>query len=95
MNLKVRIIFLAIALFIIIYNSKRSYYNKKVDFYNENINGVIIKIKETRGTKVYYGENEYFFLEAYKGVQLKEGDSISKSNQDIKIYRKSSINKKY
>lgn len=79
-----------------IYNSKRDFYNNNVDFYDEKINDFIYKIKETRGTKVYYGSgNNFFYLEAYRGVPLKEGDSIIKIDQDIKIYRKNSVNEDY
>jgi hypothetical protein len=69
--------------------SKIESYKKGVDFYEDEINAIISKIKRTRGTKVHYGDKEdYFYLEDYKGVLLKEGDSISKVNQVIKVYRK-------
>lgn len=93
MSLKVRIIFFAVVLFVIIYNSGRSYYNKDVAFYDEEIRAVINKIKRTRGIKVYYNDSkDFFYLGAYKGVPLIEGDSIVKVNQKIKVYRKTSIN---
>jgi hypothetical protein len=84
-----RIIPAFILLFLSVYISKRESYNKWVDFYEDEINAIISKIKRTRGTKVHYGDKEdYFYLENYKGVPLIEGDSISKVNQVIEVYRK-------
>ena len=84
-----RIIPLGVILFLFIYNSKRSFYNNGVRFYENEINSIISKIERTRGTKVYYGEEDYFYLEDYKGVSLKINDSIKKVGQQIWVYRKS------
>lgn len=78
------------------YNSKRDNYNNRINFYKNEISSIIYKIERTRGTKVYYGNNgDFFYLEAYKGIYLKEGDSIKKVNQLIKIHRKEYGNEKF
>lgn len=71
-----------------IYNSKRSDYKNDLFFFNTNINAHILRIVESRGTKVYYSEENFFYLESYRGVDIMEGDSIAKEDQEIKIYRK-------
>ncbi|WP_157208530.1 hypothetical protein [Mariniflexile maritimum] len=85
-----RVIPAFIFVFLFAYISKQEDYNKWITFYKDDINAIISKIERTRGTKVYYGDKEevYFYLEDYKGVPLKEGDSINKVNQEIEVYRK-------
>ena len=77
----------------LIYNSKRSDYKNKLLFFHKNINARIVKIAENRGTKVYYSEDDFFYLESYKGVNIMKGDSLLKNDQEIKIYRKNKNNK--
>lgn len=91
----VRITPLVVILFLFIYNSKRSFYNNGVRFYENEINSIIIKIERTRGTKVYYGKEDYFYLEDYKGVPLRNNDSIKKLGQQIRVYRKSADGSDY
>jgi hypothetical protein len=83
-----RIIPLVVIVFLLIFNSKRGFYNKWLEFYGNDINAIINKIERTRGTKIHYGKEDYFYLENYKGVPLKKGDSIKKSGQEIRVYRK-------
>lgn len=45
---------------------------------------------------MFYGDkNDFFYLEAYKGIELEVGDSITKKNQEIKVYRKKSSEGRY
>lgn len=82
-------ILLVLILFTLIYNSKSEHYKNKVDFYNKNIDGIITKIKRTRGTKVYYAESDFFYLEQLEDKLLKVGDSISKkTNSELAVYEK-------
>ena len=75
--------------FTFIYNSKSSYYENKVAFYNGNVNGIIAEIKTTRGTKVHYGESDFFYLEQLEEKEIKIGDSIIKrDNSELTVYRK-------
>ncbi|WP_406685047.1 hypothetical protein N1F78_04800 [Seonamhaeicola sp. MEBiC1930] len=88
----IRIIPVVILLFFVIYSIKKSSYNKGVEFYENNFNAIIKsfeKSKVTRGTKVFYSDDDvYFYLENYEGVSLKVGDSIIKSGQEIQVFRK-------
>ncbi|PWH81829.1 hypothetical protein DIS18_14225 [Algibacter marinivivus] len=73
----------------LIYNSKSSYYENKVVFYNDNVNGIITDIKTTRGTKVHYGKSDFFYLEQLEKKEIKVGDSIlKKADSDLNVYRK-------
>ncbi|MFD2517730.1 hypothetical protein [Salinimicrobium flavum] len=76
----------------LIYNSKRSYYKNKTDFYEKNLNGIINQIKEGRGTKVYINESDFFYLEQLENKSLKVGDSISKKNSDLFVFEKNKNN---
>ena len=78
-----------ISLPIIIYNTKSSYYQNKVDFYEKNINGAVTKIKQTLGTKIYYNETDFFYLEQLENKSLKVGDSINKKmDSDLTVFEK-------
>jgi hypothetical protein len=82
------IIFLIFSFFI--YNSKTKYYEKSKEFHAGNFNGEIEKIVEGRGTKIYYENEKYFYLEDYDGVKLLVGDIIRKNNNEISVLRKNS-----
>tara|TARA_R110000868_G_C10542890_1_gene735128 strand:- start:62 stop:421 length:360 start_codon:yes stop_codon:yes gene_type:complete len=79
---------LVIAFPVIIYNTKTDYYKKKVDFYESDLNGVVTQIKQTRGTKVYLNESEYFYLEQLQDKSLKVGDSINKKGSELNVFEK-------
>jgi hypothetical protein len=82
-------IVIVLVAFTLIYNSKSSYYENKVDFYNNNINGIISDIKTTRGTKVRYGKSDFFYLEQLEKKEIKAGDSIvKKADSELTVYRK-------
>lgn len=81
-------IIILIILLTLIYNSKTDYYKNKVNFYNKSVNGIITKIKTTRGTKVYYNESDFFYLEQLENNSLKVGDSINKEENDLYVYEK-------
>ena len=76
-----------------IYNSKREFYENNVAFYNKNLNGNILKIVNGRGTKVYYSAENYFYLDFYKGIKLEDGNSFQKTDNDLKIYKKTTDGK--
>ena len=80
--------------FTLIYNSKSSYYENKVSFYNNEVTGVITHINTTRGTKVFYGESDYFYLDQLEEKNIKVGDSIIKKvDSDLNVYRKNESGK--
>ncbi len=88
MNFKkvIPVIVVTVAL-VLVYNSKRGYYQNKIDFYNSTLDIKILKIKDARGTKVYYSEKDFFYLESCEGIELYSGDSISKVGNMIKVFR--------
>lgn len=88
MNFKkvIPILIVALAL-ILIYNSKRGYYRNKTNFYSSTLNVKILKIKDARGTKVYYSEEDFFYLESCEDIHVYPGDSISKVGSKIKVFR--------
>ncbi|MEO8236613.1 MAG: hypothetical protein ABI576_00795 [Flavobacterium sp.] len=74
-----------------IYNSKKEYYEKSIEFNNKSFNAEVEKIVEGRGTKVYYQDyntENYFYLEDYSGVKLFVGDVLRKNSNEISIRRK-------
>ncbi|WP_190311295.1 hypothetical protein [Psychroflexus gondwanensis] len=93
MKIKTKTIFqilLVLALPVVIYFTKTDYYKNTVDFYKNDVNGIILKIKESRGTKVYYNESEFFYLDQLKDKSIKVGDSISKRGSDLLVFEKNS-----
>ena len=74
------------------YNSKTDDYEKSKEFYNKTFSGKIEKIVEGRGTRIYYGDQNYFYLSNYEGIELLVGDIIQKNNSKISILRKNSKN---
>lgn len=85
-----KILLVIIALPIIIYFTKVDYDKKTIDFYEKDVNGIISKIKRTRGTKVYYNSSDFFYLEQLKDKTIKVGDSISKKGSDLLVFDKNS-----
>ena len=79
------IILLALTL---IYNSKRSDYENDISFYKKYVSGEILKIKRTRGVKVFFTENDFFYLDTYKGVDLKAGNTFQKNGADLIVFEK-------
>ena len=79
-------VFLILSLLCLIYFSKWSNYKTEVEFYENDSNISIKKIVEARGTKVYYGMDDFFYLSSYKGSKLSVGDSMSKKNEKIELY---------
>ena len=61
---------------------------KTYRFYKEYISGEILKIERTRGTKVYYTESDFFYLDTYKGVVLKQGNTFQKNGPELIIFEK-------
>ena len=74
-----------IGIFCLIFFSKWNDYKNNVEFYKKEANISIKKIVESRGTKVYYNSEDFFYLETYNGDKLEVGDSISKKNEKIEI----------
>ena len=85
---RILLILIILSVGVLIYTSKMSYYQNKVNFFEKNINGVVSKISEGRGTKVYYSESDFFYLEQCQVNSIKVGDSLSKSRSVIKVFRK-------
>ena len=75
-----------------VYNSKSEFYHKHNEFYNQIFTAQVTKIVEGRGTKIFYGSNNYFYSdyceEEYKLEKLiKVGDVIRKKTGILEIYR--------
>jgi len=94
-------ILIIIVIFIIfgfyVYNSKREYYEKHIEFYDKNFSEEVKKITEGRGTKIYYNSNEYFYTffceDEYKiDRDLKVGDIIVKKTDTLEVCRNSMDN---
>lgn len=78
-----------------VYNSGTEYYEKSIAFSRKSFSGEIIKIVESRGTKVYYKDadvQDYFFLEHYSGVELLVGDVLRKSGDELRVMRNNKNN---
>ncbi|MFV8333548.1 hypothetical protein [Flavobacterium sp. GSP14] len=84
------VIILFSILFSIIYNSKTEYYEKSKEFHKSYFSAEITKIKEYRGTKIYYDNDNYFYESDYDGIKLKVGDVIRKNDAEIIVTRKNS-----
>jgi len=72
---------------VLVFSSKYSDYRQRVKFHNENISKKIVRIKEGRGTKVYFDDENYFFLDSYKGPPLAIGDFVIKDGTKISVFR--------
>lgn len=81
-------VLLIIVACVLIYTSKMSYYQNKVAFFEKDISGIVSKISEGRGTKVYYQESDFFYLEQCKVNSINIGDSLSKRRSSLKVFRK-------
>jgi hypothetical protein len=67
---------------------KREYYENHQKFYNEYIvDAEIVKVVEGRGTKVYYSNDDFFYLESCRNLELREGDFMRKRDTIINVYR--------
>ena len=75
---------------LVVFNSKKDKYEKSEEFYRNSFSGEIEKIIEGRGTKVYYGNESFFYEEDYEGEKLRVGDIVRKNNAEITIMRKNS-----
>ena len=85
---------LIILIFLIfVYNSKRSDYENDIAFFEKDCTGEIVKIKTTRGTKVYFTNKDFFYLNTYKGVKLNKGDSFQKLGTEVTVFEKSKSGK--
>jgi hypothetical protein len=67
-----------------IFNSKREYYEVDMHFYKNDINGVITKIKEGRGIKIYYNDSDFFYLSQLESKSLSE--DIANNKKTKKVY---------
>ncbi|MBF4491953.1 hypothetical protein IR010_05310 [Flavobacterium sp. MR2016-29] len=83
------LVIISILLFLI-YNSKNEYYKKSKEFHEKTLNGEILEIAKSRGTKIYYDRNDFFYQSDYEGPELFVGDVIRKNGSEIMILRKDS-----
>jgi hypothetical protein len=82
-------VILVISLFcFMVYNSKTEYYEKSKEFYKSTFSGEILKITKGRGNKIYYENDKYFY--DIDGLDIKVGDVVRKSIDEIIVMRKSS-----
>ncbi|MFL1897264.1 hypothetical protein ACJRPK_16290 [Aquimarina sp. 2-A2] len=81
-------IIIILIFFALIYNSKKEYYSNKVKFFDKKMGGVILDIKEGRGTKVYYAKEDFFYLEQLESKSIMIGDSLIKNGTELSVYRK-------
>ena len=90
---KVWPIIIMLILLFLIYNTKKEYYKNQIEFFDKNLNGIILNIEEGRGTKVFLEQADFFYLEQIKDKSIKVGDSISKIETELSIYRKNDTGK--
>ena len=75
-----------------VYNSKKEFYLKQNEFYDQIFTSEVTKIIEGRGTKIYYNSNEYFYSDycedEYKLEKIiKVGDILEKKTGILEVYR--------
>lgn len=87
---KFRII-LILALVLLIFSSKINDYKIDLEFYKKQGSFKILEIKRERGVKVYYTDNDFFFLDTYEGNEIKSGYNIVKTDSIVKIYNNSNF----
>lgn len=80
------------------YNTKKQFYQEHKDFYKNDLNGVVVKIIETRGTKVYYDSIDFFYTdfctdEYIVEESIKVGDIFKKKGEIIEFYREDNYGK--
>jgi hypothetical protein len=75
---------------ILVYNSGTEYYEKSREFHKNYFSGEILKIKEGRGTKIYYESDKYFYEGDFEGIKLKVGDIIRKNDTVVIVMRRNS-----
>lgn len=77
-----------VLLFLItVYNSKSSDYVIGIEFFKKHLNAKVLEIKGSRGAKVYYSNDDFFYLDMYRGIPIKVGDYLVKVDSIVKIYR--------
>jgi|694.fasta_scaffold18069_3 hypothetical protein len=81
-----------------VYNSKKEFYLKQNEFYDQIFTSEVTKIIEGRGTKIYYNSNEYFYSDycedEYKLEKIiKVGDILEKKTGILEVYRGGKNNK--
>jgi hypothetical protein len=86
-NRKISIVIFGVLFLIVIYNTKRSDYVNDLNFYKKDIQVEILDIIQTRGIKVYYTKDDFFYLDIYKGVPLEKGDVLKKVGSIVTVYR--------
>jgi hypothetical protein len=73
-----------------VYNSKTEYYEKSIEFSKSTFSEEILKITEERGNKIYYENDKYFYDSNCQGLEIKVGDVVRKSINEIIVMRKNS-----
>lgn len=73
-----------------VYNSKTEDYKERIKFRKSTFSGEIIKITEGRGTKIYYDNDKYFYESNCETLEIKVGDIVRKTYDEITVNRKNS-----
>jgi len=68
-----------------VYNSGRDYYNQYVSFYKKDFNGIVLKKVVSKYTRIYYSENEYFYLNFIENAKIEEGDYLIKKDSKLVV----------
>ncbi|RZJ71782.1 hypothetical protein [Flavobacterium sp.] len=95
--MKKRIVFcVGVAVFgiftVVVYNSKREFYEEKSNFYDLDFNGQITKITDGRATKIHYNTEDFFYTDFLEnGVAAEEtikiGDVVKKQDSVLEVFR--------
>jgi hypothetical protein len=88
--MKLRIAGIVVLFFIIVFFSKYDDYNDSKAFYDQDVSGVVMRVREGRGTIIYIDQKQYL-IAGYKGPGIIEGDVIKKRGSQVLIYRDSNI----
>ena len=94
---------IAAAIFVIsifcflVYNSKSVYYEADKEFYDHAyFSGEVVKISGGRGTKIFYGESEFFYAGSLANDSVAEiikiGDVVRKRDSVLEISREDEEN---
>lgn len=74
----------------VVYNSKTENYEESIAFRKSTFSGEILKITEGKRNKIYYENDKYFYQSNCKDLEIKVGDVVRKSYDEIIITRKNS-----
>jgi len=85
---KIISICLVCILLVVVYNSKRDYYDNHLYFYDNSFKGEVTFIEEARGTKIFIEDKLFFYSSFYTGPVIKVHDYVVKNGNSLRVFRK-------